>query len=166
MSIKEREIEFTERMVVLVTRWIDLLMLEELPESEVCHYGNRIKWYIEDDTHFIIKYKNIVLYDIYYDTKEELLEEISLIKGKTFLLCKCEQDVAVKDKWCKTCYIHRHVRGEDCPICMEDEGVWIELTCKHQFHLSCYTKFRKFRKCPLCRCEINEENLNHYPFNN
>ena len=44
---------------------------------------------------------------------------------------------------------------EDCPICMDNEGEWCKLECKHKFHLKCINDVFKTRKnCPFCNAEI------------
>ena len=60
---------------------------------------------------------------------------------------------------CDECYIYGFVRGEDCSICMEDDGKpWVKTSCGHHFHESCWYNIPsedQVRKCPLCRSKQN-----------
>jgi hypothetical protein len=68
---------------------------------------------------------------------------------------------------CRSCgveyikYILRNrnnVEGQDCVICMENEGVSIKLDCGHSFHIKCLEEWinRENNSCPICRDIINK----------
>jgi len=56
---------------------------------------------------------------------------------------------------------------KNCPICLEKLTSSIELTCKHQFHHTCITKWYygslpNNKCCPLCRTNILEHAINNH----
>lgn len=69
---------------------------------------------------------------------------------KTYTLCVCEENLVEKDGWCKRCYPYVLKHAEECCVCRESEGVWVELKCKHIIHYYCWKKTVGL-KCPLCR---------------
>lgn len=69
---------------------------------------------------------------------------------KTYTLCVCENNLVEKDGWCKRCYPYVLKQAEECCVCKENEGVWVELKCKHIIHYYCWQKTVGL-KCPLCR---------------
>jgi len=72
---------------------------------------------------------------------------------KQYTLCKgCEAGLAQKDGWCRNCYAYVCTQKDDCCICKENEGVWVELSCKHILHKACWKKTVGLN-CPLCREE-------------
>ena len=71
-------------------------------------------------------------------------------KVKTYIYCKCDRDVIIKDGWCKYCYPFVMNQEDDCSVCMENSGVWVELKCKHKIHEHCFKNIEN-KKCPLCR---------------
>ena len=71
------------------------------------------------------------------------------LEPKIYTFCPCG-DVVYKDKWCKPCYPYVTEQKDICSICHENEGVWIELECKHAIHQCCWKKTPGL-KCPLCR---------------
>lgn len=65
---------------------------------------------------------------------------------------------------CDNCYIYGFVRGEECPICKEDDGKpWLKTSCEHHFHDMCWYRIHEVapgvRKCPLCRSEQYKDTL-------
>ena len=58
---------------------------------------------------------------------------------------------------CNYCYIYGYVRGENCAICLADDGKpWVKTSCNHYFHKLCWTNLNRVieePKCPLCRSE-------------
>ena len=74
---------------------------------------------------------------------------------KDYTMCKCKEALAVKDGWCKSCYLYVCTQEENCCICMENEGVWCQLECKHKLHKSCWKQTIGDR-CPLCRAESKQ----------
>ena len=69
---------------------------------------------------------------------------------KKYTLCHCEKDFAEKDGWCKRCYAYVCEQEEECCVCKENLGVWVELNCKHIMHEYCWNKTIGLN-CPLCR---------------
>jgi hypothetical protein len=69
---------------------------------------------------------------------------------KTYHICKCEKYLSKRDGWCDSCYPYVYRQDDNCCICMENSGVWIELKCKHTLHEYCWSKVVG-NKCPLCR---------------
>jgi hypothetical protein len=70
---------------------------------------------------------------------------------KQYTLCKgCEKCLAQKDGWCNGCYVYVCTQKDDCCVCQENEGVWVELSCKHILHEGCWKK-TVGSNCPLCR---------------
>ena len=100
-------------------------------------------------------------------TLETAVRIVTHIKA-LYQICRCG-DEATKDGWCDNCYIHRYTRteeeGGDCSICYENEGRWVRLECKHEFHLHCYHKIdfdvKEGRRCPLCR-KVSKTNVDCY----
>jgi len=85
-----------------------------------------------------------------YESNLEAMEEWINSLVKTYCVCKCQQNLEVKDGWCESCYPAVMTQDEDCCCCLENEGVWIELKCKHKLHKYCWRKVQGV-KCPLCR---------------
>ena len=72
---------------------------------------------------------------------------------KQYTLCKgCEECLTQKDGWCRDCYAYVCTQEDDCCVCKENEGVWVELSCKHILHKACWKKTVGLN-CPLCREE-------------
>ena len=96
-----------------------------------------------------IRYKNtrighIVMKDdfnIFYKKIDELVKE--------YQICPCGQ-LGKKDGWCRFCFPYVSTQEDICSICRENEGVWVELKCKHLVHKHCWMMVVN-KKCPLCR---------------
>jgi len=61
--------------------------------------------------------------------------------------------------FCDICIGLVSKRDDDCAICLSNrEGIWIETTCNHVFHRSCFQEIRGGMncKCPLCRKELDK----------
>ena len=71
-------------------------------------------------------------------------------KVKTYFYCKCKDRLIVKDEWCEFCYPYVMDQEDNCSVCLENTGVWVELKCKHIIHEYCFQKIEN-KKCPLCR---------------
>lgn len=69
---------------------------------------------------------------------------------KTYKICPCEDNIEYKDGWCITCYPYVLTQEDRCSVCLENDGVWIELKCKHTVHKRCWNNIEN-NKCPLCR---------------
>jgi len=55
---------------------------------------------------------------------------------------------------CNNCYIYGFVRGDNCAICMSDDGKpWVKTTCDHYFHQYCWSRMNRMgeTRCPMCR---------------
>jgi len=121
-----------------------------------CERQIAMTFYIEENHRDIFKWETWSL--------ERLITELETFNS--YQLCACGSLVDENgDGWCQSCFIHRYHRteeeGGDCCICMENEGVWMKLICKHVVHRNCYLKQNKYA-CPLCRaismpheCEIH-----------
>jgi hypothetical protein len=83
---------------------------------------------------------------------------------KSYVICGCQHRVAEIKGFCKQCYVMTTKQEEACCCCYENEGVWIELECKHLIHYDCWTRIDFIKpkdgkntytkKCPLCRSEF------------
>lgn len=75
---------------------------------------------------------------------------------KEYKICPCGQ-LEKKDGWCRFCFPYVSTQEDICSICRENEGVWIELKCKHLVHKYCWTQIEN-HKCPLCRAvqQVND----------
>lgn len=96
--------------------------------------------------------QDVSLHTQYYyveEGKDDKERIYSLVKQYT--LCKgCEESLAHKDEWCNDCYVYVCTQEADCCVCKENEGVWVELSCKHILHKACWKKTVGLN-CPLCR---------------
>lgn len=87
---------------------------------------------------------------------------------QTYTLCRCgdqagyEGDVKVLGGKCVHCFIYGHTRTDHdvCPICLENEGIWVQLSCGHILHPYCFWKIpgtvptclrEASGPCPMCR---------------
>jgi hypothetical protein len=146
-EIKEKHNQDIEMMDPLTKQWFKGF------SCEIC-----LEWDFDDEEEIdhetirmvvSINYKDFQLGSrIVTDSDEKEWVE-SLVK--TYTLCRCSMKVAVKDGLCGRCYPYVYKQGEECCICREDEGLWIQLdVCKHIIHLDCWDKVEGL-KCPLCR---------------
>ena len=167
--------KITNRLITVLYRWIDVNHNKwegmDQNDIDIFYFGKDINWGVSetDDSkdelyHFSLYYKEeIQLYSIDFDTKEQLETEVERFSNDVFTFCKCEKALTEKDGWCENCYIHRASRGENCSICLEDEGRYIQLDqCKHYFHLECFNKFKNTKKCPLCRAAIQSHTIDPF----
>ena len=102
---------------------------------------------------------NIVLAKYYGFTECDWVD--SLIKP--YIICLCNTSLAEINEYCKDCYTWAMKQDDVCCCCGENEGVWVQLKCKHLIHRHCWEKIEvvkskrqdvpKCRKCPLCRGE-------------
>lgn len=88
--------------------------------------------------------------------------------GRTFYVCKCGAQASERlEMRCIDCFTYwfKRTDGDVCPICLEDEGRWTQLGCRHILHTSCWRRTPGSR-CPMCRLiHEPEEEINNYPFN-
>ena len=75
---------------------------------------------------------------------------------KTYTVCVCGEALAEKDGWCMSCYPSVYKQDENCCVCLEDEGVWIEFPCGHKIHQYCWSQIKE-TKCPLCRHDVGRK---------
>jgi len=75
---------------------------------------------------------------------------------KIYTVCVCGESLAEKDGWCFQCYPSVIKQGENCCVCLEDEGVWIEIPCGHKIHEYCWLRIKE-TKCPLCRHDVSHK---------
>jgi hypothetical protein len=68
---------------------------------------------------------------------------------------------------CENCYLYWFKRTDDrCAVCLEDEGVWVKLSCGHILHQHCWTR-TKGVQCPVCRVVTDSErSVYKYPYLN
>lgn len=87
--------------------------------------------------------------------------------SRTFYVCKCGALAFPRlDLRCIDCYTYWFKRTDNdvCPVCLEDEGRWIQLGCKHVLHLGCWSRTPGVY-CPLCRTRNDPEDaIRNYPF--
>jgi hypothetical protein len=107
------------------------------------------------------------------DTKDNMLPKVLEWVDNLpsmFQMCRCAKMIARRDGWCVECYIYRYTRteeeGGDCCVCMENEGKWVKLSCKHIIHKHCYDGIHccqpKSTLCPLCRQQVTDTTSNPY----
>jgi hypothetical protein len=66
---------------------------------------------------------------------------------------------------CETCFLYWFKRTDDrCAVCLEDEGVWVKLSCGHILHQHCWGDIQGM-VCPVCRTMTDsQKNIQYYPF--
>lgn len=102
------------------------------------------------------------------DEFDILLKDIPTTKN----ICRCGKLVMIEDK-CENCFIFNHTNKDQCCICYEYDGQWVQLKCRHIFHSSCIKQLkytfvlephaRFVLQCPLCRTPVSIID-NYYPF--
>lgn len=90
----------------------------------------------------------------YINTLEEAKQKLNTAV-KTYQYCKCNMYSPVKDGWCEWCYPYVIEQDDNCSVCLENSGIWVELKCKHKIHEHCFKKIEN-KKCPLCR-EVSDK---------
>lgn len=85
----------------------------------------------------------------YINTLEEAKQKLNATV-KTYQYCKCNDSLPIKDGWCGWCFPFITEQDDNCSVCLENSGVWVELKCKHKIHEYCFKKIEN-KKCPLCR---------------
>lgn len=106
-------------------------------------------------TMIFIKYGKCVLDNFPYDENyDERIDKLI----KTFKLCRCGFCLVKKDDWCYDCFPYVISQENNCCVCLENEGVWIQLTnCRHKIHSYCWRNIlQNDSKCPLCRTLITD----------
>jgi hypothetical protein len=165
--------KISDRMILVLKRWIDVNCQKWEGEDyeSYFYFGKFISWCVnetDDETdllyRFSIFYKDdILLYKFDFDHKFDLEQAIDRLLHDVFTFCKCEKELATKESWCESCFIHRFTRDDNCSICLENEGRWVQLDhCKHFYHLECFNKFKSSRKCPLCRDTIQSHTIDPF----
>jgi hypothetical protein len=121
---------------------------------------------------FVSGYKDDVLFSMYIWKEEQLpsLMQAFACYNNPSLFCVCGRLarhthlVESERGKCNNCYVYGFVRGEECSICMLDDGKpWIKTSCGHHFHDLCWSKIEVSRygivKCPLCRSDQDEDTI-------
>jgi len=109
-----------------------------------------------------------------WDDRYTFEEHCSIVRARldefcsrTFLLCKCnEPGIKRLGNQCVDCFVYHHKRTDNdrCPICLEDEGRWVQLPCSHILHTFCWQRVPG-SQCPICRASIDVHALRqNYPF--
>lgn len=120
----------------------------------------------------ISNYKDDVLFTMYITDESQVQlvhDEFDKYKDPSrFCMCgrlaRHDHVHAIKNGTCNNCYIYGFVRGEECSICMLDDGKpWIKTSCNHYFHDLCWSNIEISRygiiKCPLCRSDQDENTI-------
>lgn len=98
---------------------------------------------------------------------EDIRAQINTFCARAFLLCRCDSlAIARLDNRCMDCFLYHYQRTDNdcCPVCLEDEGRWVQLSCSHVIHTYCWAR-TSGRKCPVCRAVNDNEEMRHnYPF--
>lgn len=96
---------------------------------------------------------------------------------KKIIFCKhCQERRVHEDEdLCEECFIFWYKHDDMCPICYDDEGVFIKLECGHILHKKCWDTYIKESKksdiaialndmkCMLCRKSVEKYNYEEYP---
>ena len=139
----------------------------ELDEDDDCGCSN-----VRNITFKInIKYKDnfVFCFPMKENCLEDMLNKIKNDFPNYILICQCgskaEEDYQNK---CRQCFINSYIRteeeGGDCPICFENDGVWIKTKCGHIFHQHCFKKVKETNSmCPICRADIDYHICDHHP---
>jgi hypothetical protein len=102
------------------------------------------------------------------ETPENVRSQITDFCSTEFLVCTCDnRGVKRLGNRCMDCFVYhyRRVDNDCCPICLENEGRWIQLSCSHILHTFCWQRMPG-NKCPVCRAVIDVHAVHHnYPFN-
>ncbi len=66
---------------------------------------------------------------------------------------------------CENCYLYWFKRTDDrCAVCLEDEGVWVKLSCGHILHQHCWGRIKGVQ-CPVCRVSVESgKSVYKYPY--
>jgi hypothetical protein len=97
---------------------------------------------------------------------ENVESRINAFCAESFCLCSCNSLGQKRLNYlCAECFTFWYKRTDDCcPICLEDEGRWIKLSCTHVVHVGCMKNLKE-KKCPVCRSDVNRANcILNYPF--
>jgi len=135
------------------------------PSCESNEWIVRCKVYVSD-------YKDDVLFSKYICDDNDLsllLQSFEkCTRSTTFCVCgrlaRHDHLQSEKQGTCTNCYTYGFVRGEECSICMVDDGKpWLKTSCNHYFHDICWSKIDVSMygivKCPLCRSNQDDDTL-------
>jgi len=124
---------------------------------------------------------------VYYEAcgfvqnENEIINRVQKFCSKLFYICKCGQLAKPRlgvfvsnpppkcvEHRCESCYLYWFKRTDDrCAICLEDEGVWVKLSCGHIIHQHCWVKIFEDGRCPVCRVSVeHEKSIYKYPYLN
>jgi hypothetical protein len=121
---------------------------EELESVEVDGLMIKLSHRMYKDDDYVNAFKH-ELGNYYINTLEEAKQKLNKAV-KTYQYCKCNEHLPVKDGWCGWCYPFITEQDDNCSVCLENSGLWVELKCKHKIHEHCFKKIEN-KKCPLCR---------------
>lgn len=103
-----------------------------------------------------MKHGKIVVKDTYGQNMDDLtkiIEWITSVQGEYKTCTECDYGLGVEDGFCENCYPAVCSQTDNCCVCLENEGVWVELdTCNHKLHRKCWEK-TVGTKCPMCRAQ-------------
>jgi hypothetical protein len=109
-----------------------------------------------------IRYKciNVLQFPMKETTLNKMLKKIKKDFPDSMFICHCGEKAIEELNKCRQCFIHSYIRteeeGGDCPICFENDWVWIKTKCNHIFHQSCLKKAKAVNGlCPICRAIID-----------
>jgi hypothetical protein len=105
------------------------------------HFDLRVEFDINGINIFNFRLKHIDKFNTYIDNDFKLEYDFC---------SNCEREMIFEDNLCDKCYITNYIHNDNCAICLENEGVWVELDCEHIFHSKCINKLKN-KTCPLCR---------------
>jgi hypothetical protein len=106
--------------------------------------------------------------DSFEETPENVRAQIDHFCSMEFLVCTCDnRGIKRLGNQCMDCFVYHYRRTDNdcCPICLEDEGRWVQLSCSHILHTVCWQRMPG-NKCPVCRTTIDVHAVRkNYPFN-
>jgi hypothetical protein len=113
---------------------------------------------------YILPYKDDILFQFELPNETYLpllrMELEKHVGEKKMCVCgrlgKMDHVIESERGKCNNCYIYGMVRGDNCSICLSDDGKpWIKTSCGHYFHDMCWYGVREeaidVKKCPMCR---------------
>lgn len=118
-----------------------------------------IPYYDYSDINILFKiyYKQIPFFEYSANCGEGWRPQI-IDAVQKYISCKCLQALTKKDGWCVNCYPYVIKQDDICPVCLENEGVWIQYSkCGHKVHYYCHKNLLRQpgpTKCPMCRVEV------------
>lgn len=89
------------------------------------------------------------------DYLKELRNFLVDIQSQSFHKCDTAfcYSLAEYERKCQECFKYHTTIEEACPVCLENEGHFVQLSCSHTIHFACAMQLRQ-KKCPLCRSKL------------